>query len=199
MGESEWDQDIPGRVVISFCLALAGAIVSGIAGLVVFGDLLGMSAQEDLTDAAAPTIVGMAIPCVIGAAGGALAFVTVLQRQRLGRSMAGAAVVLGLIGVANLLVYAANLQELEDDLQEQVSSSPDRPDTDAPDVSATPTVSHPYPDSGLWIETTGDETCRWEIYDLGEFSSEGQGARKIVPSQISDFVTEERCSWEFAG
>lgn len=55
-----------------------------------------------------------------------------------------------------------------------------------------------YPDGGRWVEVNDDETCTWAIYDQGVPIDQGIGAEVIVPSQVAEFRTDARCSWEYA-
>lgn len=102
----------------AFAFGLAGFIFSGIAGLIVFGNLVSTGAQDDLVSSAAPTIIGLAVPGLIGFVGGFLALAFPLDRQRLGRSLAWTGITFSVLSWLNLVGYAIRLNDIDRKLKQ---------------------------------------------------------------------------------
>lgn len=195
--------DIPGIVVISFVLALTGFALASIANLIVGADMLTSGAERDLTEAAAPTVLGLAVSPALGALGGIVALATTLRRQRLGRSLAWGSVVVGMLAIVSLIGYAAQLQQVESELDELLAETPMAEVPTGPSPTE-PTTSVPEgtilsPEAGRWV-TVGGVVCPFVLEaPEGGTWDEGEGDFVDVPELTVALHTDPGCEWERAG
>jgi hypothetical protein len=207
------DVDIPGGAVSSFAFGLWGWITSGIAGLLVFANLLSFGQQEDLTDSAAPTIIGLAVAPVLAIFAGLLTLGIKLRDERLGRSLAWGGVALGFFGLLNLVGYAVQLAAIEEDLaalqaefeaaqtefdeqfaQEGPPSSENSsfPPTSPPGFAQVLVTEFPQP--GPWNTLDGTD-CSYELIDQAGITVDlGNAGVIVVPEGVAAFYSDG-CAW----
>lgn len=220
--EPEWGQerrrpphrphepDIPGGAVAGFGFGLTAFILSSIAGLIVFGDLVGAKAERGLVDSAAPTIIGLAVPGLIGAGTAALSLANRHPSERLGRSLAYWGLIFAVLSWINLAGYAISLRQVERDLEALVEQNLDAGPTlddghsELPWFSDYATEDLPWgfddPTPGRWITSDGND-CRWELVDLGGRVYDRSVGNEVFidPAGVATLRTEYGCNWVMAG
>lgn len=112
------ERDIPWSVVVAFTLSMLGFVGAAAAPSLLTFDVLTSTTRQDFVDDITTTAIGLAVVPLLGFAIALAARITILRGQRLGRSLAGTSIALGLLSVLGIAGYVVEADDARDELEE---------------------------------------------------------------------------------